>query len=307
MRCGARCAELLAERVFSALYGTAHLHSSKEGFTFLRPLADARHPARSRRLGAPAHASGQPPRAYDGEHFDQRASHVGLRCIQSSVALLDQTENDGCFVCWPGSHHEHQAITKGTWRGRHDWVPLFEAELDLLRAKGYSRQYVRVHAGDMILWRSDLAHSGALPAPDRLGLATSCRAVAYVSMLPAALTPASVFRTCWAGLCAGCRTARACAFEGCILLFCCALCCMDYMDCAVCCCSALNVRCTPPLCTFVLAPSRPLPRHSTPKPRWLSCRMGLRRCIGHHAFKLGMPRRMAPCLAVLIGSTGMQR
>ena len=35
--------ELLAERVFSKLYGTRELHASKEGFTFHRPTASGRH------------------------------------------------------------------------------------------------------------------------------------------------------------------------------------------------------------------------------------------------------------------------
>lgn len=45
---------------------------------------------------------------------------------------------------------------------------------------------VPVNAGDVVLWRSDLAHCGAAPIGAREGF----RAVVYVCCLPAALTPA---------------------------------------------------------------------------------------------------------------------
>jgi len=121
----------------------------------------------------------------NGDHFDQRAVDIGLQCIQSSTALLDQEENyDGCFMCWPGSHKMHPAMTKGTWRGRSDWVPLTDGECDALREAGYAEKRVAVKAGDVILWRSDLAHCGAAP----LGHVTTFRAVSYTCMLPAKMT-----------------------------------------------------------------------------------------------------------------------
>ena len=60
-----------------------------------------------------------------------------------------------------------------------------DAELDTLRAAGLAPRRVPVGAGDVILWRSDLAHAGAVPVGGRDGF----RAVVYASMLPAALTP----------------------------------------------------------------------------------------------------------------------
>ena len=119
--------ERLAARVFQRLYGTRELHASKEGFTFLRPTAGGQHPA----FRSPGRQGRRRPfvcgqevsERHQGEHFDQRAGVAGLRCVQSSTALLDQDGcSDGCFLCWPGSHKDHAAgLVNGTWRGRSDW------------------------------------------------------------------------------------------------------------------------------------------------------------------------------------------
>ena len=179
--------EKLAQRVFEPLYGTNELHSSKEGFTFHRPtvtpegcIHPLQHAARPRVCNEETHTS--------GEHFDQRASHTGLQCIQTSTALLDQEDGDGCFLCWPGSHKEHPRMTENIWRGRSDWVPLTDSEVQYLRDQGYKPQRVPVKRGDVILWRSDLCHCGAPPD----GLRTGFRAVSYTCMLPATLTPPNV-------------------------------------------------------------------------------------------------------------------
>ena len=156
--------ELLAERVFSKLYGTRELHASKEGFTFHRPTAGGRHPL----VGKTAYVCGQPTSADNGgAHFDQGHAGSGLQCIQSSTALLDQQEDDGCFLCWPGSHRHHGALTEGIWRGRSPWVPLTDAELDTLRAAGLAPRRVPVGAGDVILWRSDPRPRRRRPRPWR--------------------------------------------------------------------------------------------------------------------------------------------
>ena len=182
--------EILADRVFEPLYGTRQLHSSKEGFTFHRPTAPvasngAIHPVLGRerpRVCGKVQIKGR------GEHFDQCASDTGLHCIQSSTALIDQDMDDGCFQCWPKSHNEHPRITQGIWRGRSDWVPLTDEELDMLRQKGMEPKRVPVRAGDVILWRSDLVHCGVGPSSPRSGF----RAVSYTCMLPAAMTPLDV-------------------------------------------------------------------------------------------------------------------
>lgn len=128
------------------------------------------------------------PSHTNGEHFDQRAAHTGLHCIQSSTALLDQTHEDGCFLCWPGSHKEHASMTRNIWRGRSDWVPLTDEECTYLRKQGYAPKRVPVRKGTVILWRSDLVHCGASP----IGLRSGFRAVSYTCMLPAELTPDDV-------------------------------------------------------------------------------------------------------------------
>jgi hypothetical protein len=177
--------ELLAERVFEPVYGTRDLHCSKEGFTFHRPTAPAgRHPLAGKQgrfvCGRPSNT--------DGEHFDQRATDPGLHCIQSSTALTDQGPEDGCFRCWPGSHVHHPSLMAGKYRGNKDWVPITDAELEELAGLGLSPKRVPVQRGDVILWRSDLAHSGQAP-----GITPHFRAVTYSCMLPAVLTPAEAY------------------------------------------------------------------------------------------------------------------
>mmetsp|Transcript_48393 Transcript_48393/g.121157 ORF Transcript_48393/g.121157 Transcript_48393/m.121157 type:complete len:471 (+) Transcript_48393:236-1648(+) len=181
--------EALAERVFEPLFGRRELHCSKEGFTFHRPTAGGEHPAAGRRpfvCGAPSQRSA-------GEHFDQPATQVGLHCLQSSTSLLDQTADPdaGCFMCWPGSHRLHSQLTSGTYRGRKEWVPLTDGELEQLEAAGLAPRRVRAAAGDVILWRSDLVHAAASPGPN----AACFRAVAYACMLPVALHQGSLDST----------------------------------------------------------------------------------------------------------------
>jgi len=182
--------EILADRVFEPIYGTRELHSSKEGFTFHRPTAQvapngATHPVLTAER---PRVCGKTQTRTRGEHFDQCAADTGLHCIQSSTALIDQDVQDGCFWCWPKSHKEHPRLTKDIWRGRSDWVPLVDGELDLLEGMGMSPKRIPVRAGDVILWRSDLCHCGVGPTSLRSGF----RAVSYTAMIPAAMTPLDV-------------------------------------------------------------------------------------------------------------------
>jgi hypothetical protein len=182
--------ELLAERVFAQIYGTSELHSSKEGFTFHRPTAPVApngsvHPVLDEER---PRVCGKVQLRGHGEHFDQCASDTGLHCIQSSTSLIDQHEGSGCFMCWPGSHREHARMTKDIWRGRSDWVPLTDEELDGLTERGMSPKKVPVNAGDVVLWRSDLVHCGVGPSTPT----SKFRAVSYTCMLPASMTPTDV-------------------------------------------------------------------------------------------------------------------
>lgn len=165
--------EAMADRVFEKIYGTKELHCSKDGFTLQRPT--------ERELG-------QSP----NDHYDQGFASRGLQCIQGSVALTDQEDGDGCFLCWPGSHRLHDEIMdwRGPKRGREDFVILDEREREWLQSQGYEAKRVPVNRGDVILWRSDLVHKGAQP----IGKRDNFRAVVYICMLPAALTPEGVYK-----------------------------------------------------------------------------------------------------------------
>jgi hypothetical protein len=83
--------------VFERLYGTRRLHTSKDGFTLLRP------PRTKEEIDEG-----------DWSHFDQDGrpgnTEGGVKCVQGSVSLLDQNPDDGCFQCWPGSHKVHSTI-----------------------------------------------------------------------------------------------------------------------------------------------------------------------------------------------------
>lgn len=165
--------EKFSERVFEPLYGTTQLHVSKDGFTFQRP-------------------TDQELRRTPNDHFDQGTRFMGLQCIQGSLALTDQTENDGCFQVWPGSHMYREEVLshrKHSKSARTDFVIIHEDDKDLLRERGIEPRRVPVKRGDVILWRSDVCHCGAPP----LGACDTYRAVAYVCCLPAELTPESVY------------------------------------------------------------------------------------------------------------------
>lgn len=163
--------ELMAERVFEKLYGTQELHSAKDGFTLQRPTTKEldRSP---------------------NDHFDQ-GSLQGLQCIQGSIALTDQEQDDGCFLCWPGSHKHHDTLMaqRDKAGARKDFVILNDSDKQFLLEQGIEPLRVPVRRGDVILWRSDLAHKGASP----IGRRDNFRAVVYICMMPAALTPEPVY------------------------------------------------------------------------------------------------------------------
>lgn len=159
--------ERMAERVFERLYGTKELHSSKDGFTLQRPTR-------------------QELRLSPNDHYDQGRGLLGLQCIQGSIALTDQEHEDGCFLCWPGSHTHHEELLAGRPSGgRTDFVILNDEEKQFLQDRGIQPKRLPVRRGTVILWRSDVAHKGAPP----IGLRDGFRGVVYVCMLPACLTP----------------------------------------------------------------------------------------------------------------------
>jgi hypothetical protein len=164
--------EAMAERVYEKLYGTMELHCSKDGFTLQRPTE--RELVRS-----------------PNDHYDQGFALRGLQCIQGSVALTDQQYEDGCFLCWPGSHRVHDLMmeSRGPNSARADFIILNEQEHKWLQSHGFEPKRVPVERGDVILWRSDLVHKGAPP----IGKRRNFRGVVYICMLPAVMTPERVY------------------------------------------------------------------------------------------------------------------
>jgi len=180
--------EKFVQRVFEPLYGTKELHVSKDGFTFQRPTSGE---------------LGRTP----NDHFDQGNRWMGLQCIQGSVALTDQSENDGCFKVWPGSHKHREEILshpKHRKAGRGDFTIIHDDDKEILRERGIEGRRIPVKRGDVVLWRSDVCHCGAPP----LGQCDTYRVVAYVCSMPAALTPEAVYaqkRRAYEGFETGCH------------------------------------------------------------------------------------------------------
>eukprot|EP01023_Acetabularia_acetabulum_P009661 TRINITY_DN14368_c0_g1_i1.p1 TRINITY_DN14368_c0_g1~~TRINITY_DN14368_c0_g1_i1.p1 ORF type:complete len:332 (-),score=42.62 TRINITY_DN14368_c0_g1_i1:256-1251(-) len=164
--------------VFEDIFGTQKLHCSRDGFNFSRPPRNTNE------------ISGKDLYQID-VHFDQGSFTRGLACIQGSVNLIDQFEGDGCFVCIPGSHQLHDEIMDEAVKihkrnlDGHNFYIITDEERQKFEKFGLMTKRIYVEAGDMILWRSDLAHSGsaATMVSDRF------RAVVYVCMLPTSMTP----------------------------------------------------------------------------------------------------------------------
>lgn len=190
--------ELMAERVYEPLFGTDELHCSKEGFTFHRPstyscrdmegnVFTLQHPNNGQ---SEIRVCGEVQEDNMGEHYDQSFSERGLHSIQASIALIDQKEEagDGHFLCYPYSHSQvHQDLTRDIYRGQFSWIPLTDQEIQtkLQHKHQLKPLHIYVNAGDVILWRSDLVHAAVAPTPHNHNF----RAVAYISMSPASLTP----------------------------------------------------------------------------------------------------------------------
>jgi hypothetical protein len=176
--------EMLAERVFEPLYQMKKLHSSKEGFTFQRPMA-------SENVKLPPgwlQSIQEKTKFYD----DQDCFSDGFQTLRSLVALEDQVEGvDGCFVCWPKSHGPaHRDLTQALYRGKSSDDPLSDAAISrVLDGFGIRPKNLYLNKGDMILFRSDLCHS-SLPPSKRT---PRFRAVVYTSMQPISFTSKEVY------------------------------------------------------------------------------------------------------------------
>eukprot|EP01025_Chloroclados_australasicus_P025811 TRINITY_DN2570_c0_g1_i3.p2 TRINITY_DN2570_c0_g1~~TRINITY_DN2570_c0_g1_i3.p2 ORF type:complete len:339 (+),score=12.62 TRINITY_DN2570_c0_g1_i3:291-1307(+) len=167
-----------AAPIFEQIYDTEKLHCSNDGMIFSRP--PRKH----------SEYEFQEPKL----HFEQGSASRGLQCIQASVCLINQQKGDGCFVCIPGSHKNHNDIMNIAIRSQKaahhlDFYSLTKAEQQILCVKtGQTPKCIYLEAGDMIFWRSDLAHGelAATKPSDRY------KAMAAVCMLPASLTSQGV-------------------------------------------------------------------------------------------------------------------
>lgn len=79
------------------------------------------------------------------------------------------------------------------WRPSGNYYELSSDDKALLVKQDVNAYRIEVSAGDMILWRSDLAHSNAPPQMDRAHK-RRFRAVSYVSMLPASMTAPKIMK-----------------------------------------------------------------------------------------------------------------
>jgi len=154
-------------RVFSELWHTDDLLVSYDGATA--------------NLYKPEKAESEWP------HWDQDFDKRGLHCVQALVALTDSPDSaHGGFSCWPRSHQIHleycqagHALCKTP-----NWHMLTSKNKKLLQERGMHRVDVPYRAGDMVLWRSDLVHSGRAPS-DAINIThANMRMVAYVCMTP---------------------------------------------------------------------------------------------------------------------------
>jgi hypothetical protein len=120
--------EILADRVFSLLFGTRELHCSKEGFQF-RPLK-LNH----------SKTNGEQLLEESKQQFNNSCSHSMQSCmnkphIRSMVALEDLCEEHS-FICYPGS---------------------------FMKDYGSSSVSLFLQKGDVLIWRSDLVY--CIPNP----------------------------------------------------------------------------------------------------------------------------------------------
>lgn len=163
-------------RVFSDLWHTDDLLVSYDGAT-----ANLYKPESERR----EQSSPRPGAVHP--HWDQDFDKRGLHCVQALVALTGSPDATyGGFSCWPRSHAIHleycqagHALCKVP-----NWHMLTSKDKKLLQERGMNRVDVPYAAGDMVLWRSDLVHSGRAPSPDIDITHAHLRMVAYVCMTP---------------------------------------------------------------------------------------------------------------------------
>lgn len=167
-----RIREIMAERVFEPLFETRELHSSKEGFHF---------------------SCFKKERTIDqylqeesvGVNMDNNTLTSPRISIQSMVALEDSIR----FGCIPRSFQQYKEIASGKDRRLSTWVNLTDHQILRLQEELHlDVKNITMQKGDVIIWRSDLAHTRNPVSYSGFG------AAAYCSMQPASFTPPHVWR-----------------------------------------------------------------------------------------------------------------
>ena len=145
-------------RVFAALYDTHKLDCSVDGMTFSGILKNRRSTP-SKRV-----------------HFDAGINQTEP-CVQGVLNLIDQSEGDACFGCYPSSHLYHSELVTT----KKNWSLLSDSDRAYLEGQGLSFTRFTLKAGDMLLFRSQLAHNQAHPI--NINVQTP-RIVHYICMMP---------------------------------------------------------------------------------------------------------------------------
>ena len=91
--------------------------------------------------------------------------------IQSLVSFVDEDSegNDGCFVCWPGSHNHtiQRTVLNSDYHDENKRSCIYLNKEEMLRIQSQfsiQKKLVPIKKGDVILWMSNLIHAAAGPS-----------------------------------------------------------------------------------------------------------------------------------------------
>jgi hypothetical protein len=147
-----------ASKVFKLIYDTEKLDCSADGISF-SGLLKSRRSTPNKKV-----------------HFDAGETQHSTS-IQGVVNLITQNDGDACWGGYPGSHLLHKDIAKG----KRNFYPLTPEDKGALEAHGLKYVRITLQAGEMILFRSQVAHHQAHPI--KLSIQKP-RIVHYVCCMP---------------------------------------------------------------------------------------------------------------------------
>jgi hypothetical protein len=168
--------EILADRVFSSLFGTRELHASKEGFLF--------RPSILNEVSCNVDTPGEDALTLMScsSLTNCTRNRTCMPQIRAMLALEDQCGVPS-FVCCPSSlKNEILREPENSQNGAD------------LRNNNEKMESVSLKKGDVLIWRSDLTYSFHDPGENKtISLKCSSSAVVFCSMQPAILTPSAIF------------------------------------------------------------------------------------------------------------------